>query len=93
MNLAATRFGDMMMALASLGTFTSLDTDIVILTSDGRGSIVSMVPTGTPRMRTWSPGYNPTADAKWPTILRLFPCDDSTYTPPTSTATSAMMVA
>ncbi|CAG6917913.1 hypothetical protein PICSAR240_04306 [Mycobacterium avium subsp. paratuberculosis] len=64
MNLAATRFGDMMMALASLGTLTSWDTDMVILTSVGRGSIVSMVPTGTPRTRTWSPGYNPTAEVK-----------------------------
>lgn len=64
MNLAATRFGDMMMALASLGTLTSWDTDMVILTLVGRGSIVSMVPTGTPRTRTWSPGYNPTAEVK-----------------------------
>ncbi len=64
MNRAATRFGDMMIALASFGTFTSLETDMVILTSDGRGSIVSMVPTGTPRIRTWSPGYRPTAEAK-----------------------------
>lgn len=42
----------MMTALASLGIFTSLDTDMVILTSDGRGSIASILPTGTPRMRT-----------------------------------------
>ena len=31
----------MMMAWASFGIFTSLDTDMVILTSEGRGSIVS----------------------------------------------------
>ena len=37
---------------------------MVIFTSEGRGSIVSIEPTGTPRTRTWSPGYSPTADVK-----------------------------
>ena len=46
----------MMTALASFGISTSLDTDMVILTSEGRGSIVSIEPTGTPSTRTWSPG-------------------------------------
>ena len=52
MNRAATRFGDMITARASLGTLRSSDTDMVILTSEGRGSIVSIWPTGTPRTRT-----------------------------------------
>ena len=46
----------MMTALASFGIFTSLGTVMVILTSDGRGSIESILPIGTPRTRTWSPG-------------------------------------
>ncbi|CFE36974.1 Uncharacterised protein [Mycobacterium tuberculosis] len=56
MKRAATKFGDMITACTSTGTLTSLDTDIVILTSDDRGSIMSISPTGTPRTRTWSPG-------------------------------------
>ena len=56
MKRAATRFGAMISALASAGTFTPSCTDIVIITSVARGSIDSIVPTGTPTMRTWSPG-------------------------------------
>src|ERR1700729_3078401 len=64
MKRAATRLGDMMIARASAGTLTSRSTDMVIFTSSARGSIDSMVPTGTPTIRIWSPGYSPTAEVK-----------------------------
>ena len=54
----------MITAWASLGTLMSLDTDMVTLTSSARGSIDSILPTGTPRTRIWSPGYSPTAEVK-----------------------------
>ena len=54
----------MMSALASAGTLTPSFTDMVTLTSSARGSIESIVPTGTPTMRTSSPGYRPTAEVK-----------------------------
>ena len=43
-------------ALASAGSFTPSFTVMVILTSVARGSMESMVPTGTPITRTSSPG-------------------------------------
>ncbi len=64
MNLADTRFGAMISALASAGTLTSLSTVMVIFTSEGRGSIESIRPTGTPTTRTSSPAYRPTALVK-----------------------------
>ena len=64
MNLADTRFGAMMMARASAGILTSSRTVMVTLTSSARGSIESIVPTGTPTTRTSSPGYSPTAEEK-----------------------------
>ena len=69
MNLAATRFGDTMIARASAGTRTSSDTDMVTLTSAARGSIESILPTGTPTTRTSSPGYRPTVDENSATTL------------------------
>ncbi|SKW65701.1 Uncharacterised protein [Mycobacteroides abscessus subsp. abscessus] len=42
---------------------------MVTLTSPSRGSTALMRPAFTPRIRTSSPGYNPTADAKCPMIL------------------------
>jgi hypothetical protein len=51
MNRAATKFGDMTIARASAATLMPRSTDIVILTSSARGSIESIVPTGTPTMR------------------------------------------
>ena len=42
----------MMIAWASWGILTPREIDIVILTSEGRGSIALIVPTGTPRIRT-----------------------------------------
>ena len=46
----------MMIACASAGILTPSSTDMVILTSLARGSIDSILPTGTPTTRTSSPG-------------------------------------
>ena len=54
----------MMSARASAGSLTPSSTVIVTLTSLARGSIESIVPTGTPTTRTSSPGYRPTVDGK-----------------------------
>ena len=66
---ADTMFGAMMTAFAPAGILTPGLTDIVILTACACGSMDLMVPTGTPTMRTSSPGYNPTADVKYPITL------------------------
>jgi hypothetical protein len=57
-------FGAMITARASAGTFTPFFILIVILTALACGSIDSMEPTGTPTIRTPSPGYSPTAEVK-----------------------------
>ncbi len=67
----------MTIARASAGSLTSSRTVIVTSTSEARGLIESMVPTGTPTTLTLSPGYRPTADGKY-AITCLPPRDGHT---------------
>ncbi len=66
MKRADTMLGAMMIACASAGSLIPSLTDIVIFTDCACGSMDSTRPTGTPTMRTSSPGYNPTAVVKYP---------------------------
>ena len=56
---AVTSVGDRMTALASAGTLYLLSNQNEILTRVGCGSMDSILPTGTPRMRTSSPAKMP----------------------------------
>ncbi len=53
---AVTSVGDKIAALASAGTLYLLSYQKEILTDVGCGSMDSILPTGTPTMRTSSPG-------------------------------------
>jgi hypothetical protein len=91
MNRAATRFGAMITARASAGSLTLSFTFMVILTASACGEIDSIEPTGTPTMRTSSPGYTPAAEVKYPTTLYEVTRGHITYTPPISATSSAVM--
>ena len=66
---AVTSCGDRITAFASAGTWYLRSTQNEILDRTGCGSMVSIMPTGTPRMRTSSPANRPLLLSKYATML------------------------
>src|SRR6516164_182359 len=85
-----TRFGDRITALASAGTLYLSSYQNEILTRSGCGSILSILPTFTPRITTLSPAKMLLALSKYPTTW-VRPPDgiSSATTPPISATTTA----
>src|SRR5271165_677847 len=84
--------GDTITASASAGTLYFLSNQKSILTRCGCGSILSILPTRTPRIRTSSPTKMPVLLSKYPTACNLLtaPAERSAATTPAiSTATNA----
>src|ERR1700756_2610962 len=89
-----TSIGEMIAALASAGTLYLLSNQNVILTRWGCGSILSTLPTGTPRMRTSSPGNTAVLLSKYPTtIVRPICVVARTATNSDTASTTARMIA